>query len=156
MSAMAIFHQQCQVALQFQRARPHRVRLSCRLLLILVVSLSVGCDRADYTVLADVAAPDQSASALLVQRRGADSLSSDVYYVTISEKVPNASNISALARHNPVLVATHAEQLRLNWRTATELVVSCQACGLTKIDIIEKHEQSNRITVLFNGFPSGR
>jgi hypothetical protein len=48
--------------------------------------LNLGCDRADYTVLVDVASPTRRASALLVQRHSGESLSSDVDYITIAPR----------------------------------------------------------------------
>ena len=65
--------------------------------LLFVVSLlggfvAIACDSADYTVVKSAKSPDGNLSALLVQRRAHGPLSSDVYYVIMTDnqhEIPN-------------------------------------------------------------------
>jgi hypothetical protein len=96
---------------------PQKLRTSAYLLLILFALTTISCDNADYRTLTDVPAPNRPVSAVFVQRRSHDALSSDVYYVAIIDKTVNPSTVGRVAHDGPVLVATDAQGLQLQWRT---------------------------------------
>jgi hypothetical protein len=113
---------------------------------------TIGCGSADYTVVASAKAPDGNLSALLVQRRGHDSLSSDVYYVILADR-PEMPNLSRATHDNPILVATHGQNVGIQWSGANALSITCAGCGINPVDIMEKKEKVDSVSVTFVGFP---
>jgi hypothetical protein len=83
-------------------------------LLIFSLASAVGCDSADYKIVQNQKSPSGQLSALLVNRRGHDSLSSDVFYLVVVDA--NAKlDLPQEIHKEPALVATHAEQLAIEW-----------------------------------------
>lgn len=122
--------------------------------LVYCAMIFVGCDSADYTILKNVASPDNSFSAQLVRRRGHDSLSNDVYYVLLTKGDQPAPSLRRAIHDNPVLVATRAQDVVLKWSGPHTVVLVCESCGIKKIDVIERKEKWNSISVAYVGFPS--
>jgi hypothetical protein len=113
----------------------------------------VGCDSADYTIVRNVTSPDSALSALLVQRRGHDALSSDVYYVLLLDSHDVTPNLPRAIHDKPILVATHAQGLVLEWSGPRKIDLICDGCGITKIDVIERNEKRDSVDVGYVGFP---
>ena len=101
---------------------------------------------ADYRVVTSAKAPDGNLSALLVQRRGHDSLSSDVYYVILADR-PEMPNLSRATQDNPILVATHGQNVGIQWSGANALSITCAGCGINPIDIMERKEKVDSVSV---------
>jgi hypothetical protein len=117
--------------------------------------LAIGCDSADYTVVKSVKSPDGGLGALLVRRRGHDSLSSDVYYVILTNSKNETPNLSNATLDKPILVATHGQDLEVRWSGANTLSIVCAGCGIRPIDIMEKKGSEGSVGVIFVGFPNG-
>lgn len=128
-------------------------------LLLIAISLSAiavgGCDSADYNIVRKVKSPDSAISALLVQRRGHDSLSSDVFYVVLVDHHHDTTDLPRAIHDKPILVATHGQEVELQWISAGRISVVCANCGIQKIDVIEKRDKWDSIAVTFVGFPEG-
>jgi len=122
--------------------------------LIYCAMVFVGCDSADYTILKNVVSPDNSFSALLVRRRGHDSLSNDVYYALLAKGHQPIPSLRRAIHDNPVLVATRAQDIVLRWSGPNTVDLICERCGIEKIDVIEKREKWNSVNVVFIGFPN--
>ena len=125
--------------------------------LVTVVSCAivfVGCDSADYTIVRNVVSPDNALSALLVQRRGHDALSSDVYYVLLVNSHQPMPSLPRAIHDKPILVATHAHELVLKWSGPKRVDLICDSCGIKKIDVIEKNEKWDSVDVAYIGLPS--
>jgi hypothetical protein len=128
--------------------------------LLFVVSLlggfvAIACDSADYTVVKSAKSPDGNLSALLVQRRAHGPLSSDVYYVIMTDNQHEIPNLSTATHDNPVLVATHGQDLGVHWSGANAMDIICARCGMRPIDIIEKKGSFGSVSITYLGFPNG-
>ena len=126
---------------------------------LLAGSLVAGCDSADYTVLKKVNSPEVTVSALLVQRRGHDSLSSDVYYVVLldsKDQKPSLAKATLVkAFHGkPILVATNGEGLGIQWSGPYALSITCADCGMREIDMIERNEMDGAVRITYIGVPN--
>jgi hypothetical protein len=117
--------------------------------------LAIGCDSADYTVIKNVSSPEGNVSALLVQRRGHDSLSSDVYYVILIDSRDKRPNLAKATHDKPILVATNGEDLQIRWSGPHTLSITCADCGMRPIDVIEKKTIEDTVNVTYMGFPNG-
>jgi hypothetical protein len=115
----------------------------------------VGCDSADYTVIKNAKSPDGDLSALLVQRRGHDSLSSDVYYVILTNSKREMQNLPKAIHDKPILVATHGQDLGVQWSGTNALSIICAGCGIRPIDIMNKKGSEGSVTITYVGFPNG-
>jgi hypothetical protein len=115
----------------------------------------IGCDSADYTVLKNARSPDGNLSAMLVQRRGHDSLSSDVYYVLLTNTESEMRNLSKATHDKPILVATHGQDLGVQWSGTNALSIVCAGCGMRPIDIMEKKGSDGSVNITYVGFPNG-
>jgi hypothetical protein len=121
-------------------------------LLVLSLASMVGCDSADYAIVQNERSPSGQLSALLVKRRGHDSLSSDVFYLLLVDA--NAKlNLSHEIHKEPALVATHAEQLTVEWDGIAKITVRCSRCDLRPIDIIEERPTVRGVQIVFAGLP---
>lgn len=126
------------------------------LLLLFCVLALTGCrDGADYAVVRTAEPTGGISSALLVRRRAHDALSSDVYYVLIVDKDYRASTLAATVHSEPVLVATKAQGVLLEWLGPNDLAITCSKCGLNKIDVIERRTNWKSIRITYTGFPDG-
>jgi hypothetical protein len=114
---------------------------------------TIGCDSADYSVVISTKAPDGNLSALLVQRRGHDSLSSDVYYVILADSRREMPSLPRATHDNPILVATHSQNVGIQWLGANALSITCAGCEMNPTDIIEKKESVDSVSVTYIGFP---
>jgi hypothetical protein len=114
-----------------------------------------GCDSADYTVIKSVKSPDGNSSALLVRRRGHDSLSSDVYYVILTSGNTKTANLSKSTRNDAILVATHGQGLGIQWSGNNTLNIVCADCGIRPIDIMEKKGSEGGFRIVYVGFANG-
>jgi hypothetical protein len=114
---------------------------------------TIGCDSSDYSVVTSAKAPDGNLSALLVQRRGHDSLSSDVYYVILADSRREMPSLSRATHDNPILVATHGQNVAIQWSGTNALSITCEGCGINPIDIMEKKESVDSVSVTYVGFP---
>ena len=117
--------------------------------------LATGCDSADYTVVRNAKSPNGDLSALLVQRRGHDSLSSDVYYVILTNGKNATPNLSKATHDKPILVATHGQDLGIQWSGSNALNIVCNGCGIRPIDIMDKRESADSVSITYIGFPNG-
>jgi hypothetical protein len=117
--------------------------------------LAIGCDSADYTVIKNVRSPEGRVSALLVQRQGHDSLSSDVYYVILIDNRDKKPSLAKATHDKPILVATHGWDLGIQWSDPHTLSITCAGCGMRPIDIIEKKAIEDTVNVTYMGFPNG-
>ncbi len=50
-------------------------------------------------------------------------------------------------------MATHAEQLAIDWDGTAKITVRCSRCDLRLIDIIEKRPTARGVEVVFAGLP---
>jgi hypothetical protein len=107
-------------------------------------------------VMKNANSPEGRASALLVRRRGHDSLSSDVYSVILIENKYKMPSLSKATHDKPVLVATNGEDLGIQWSDTHTLSIVCAGCGIRPIDIIEKKAIVNTVKVAYIGFPMER
>jgi hypothetical protein len=114
-----------------------------------------GCDSADYVVAKSVKSPDGALSVLLVRRRGHDSLSSDVYYVILANSKSQTPNLSKATHDEPILVATHGQDLGVQWSGVNALNIVCVDCGIRPIDIMEKKGSQGSVRIAYVGFPNG-
>jgi hypothetical protein len=114
---------------------------------------TIGCDSADYSAVSIAKAPDGNLSALLVQRRGHDSLSSDVYYVILADSRREMPNLSRATHDHPILVTTHGQNLGIQWLGTNALRITCAGCGINPVDIMEKRENVDSVSVTYFGFP---
>lgn len=117
--------------------------------------LVIGCDSADYTVIKNVNSPGGRVSALLVQRRGHDSLSSDVYYVILIDNQDKKPSLAKATHDKPILVATNGEDLQIRWSGPHTLSITCAGCGIRPIDILERKTIEDTVDVSYVGFPNG-
>jgi hypothetical protein len=116
--------------------------------------LILGCDSADYLVIREAKSPDGQQSALLVRRRGHDSLSADVYFVILSRDAKGLTpNLPKAVHDKPVLAVTNGEDLRLQWSGKDALTISCNKCGMRSIDINEKRDRDGSVVVTYEGLP---
>jgi hypothetical protein len=124
-------------------------------LILLGGFVAIGCDSADYTVMKNVNSPEGRVSALLVQRRGHDSLSSDVYYVILIDSNDKRPNLAKAFHDKPIMVATHGQDLGIQWSGPHTLSITCADCGMRSIDIMEKKAIEDAVNVTYIGFPIG-
>jgi hypothetical protein len=117
--------------------------------------LAIGCDSADYMVIRSAKSPDGNLSALLVRRRGHDSLSSDVYYVVLTNGKGENPNLAKATHDKPILVATHGQDLELQWSGMNTLSIACADCGIRPIDVMEKKGSADSVSIKYVGFPNG-
>jgi len=117
--------------------------------------VAIGCDSADYTVVKSAKSPDGSLSALLVQRRGHGPLSSDVYYVIMTDNQHEMPNLSKATHDKPILVATHGQDLGVQWSGTNAMSIICASCGMRPIDIMEKKGSLGSVSITYLGFPNG-
>jgi hypothetical protein len=117
--------------------------------------LATGCDSADYTVMKKVNSPDGRVSALLVRRRGHQSLSADVYYVILIDNKDKKPSLPKATHDKPILVVTNGDDLEIQWSGSHTLSIVCADCGLRRIDIIEKKAIEDTVSVAYVGFPNG-
>lgn len=113
----------------------------------------VGCDSADYTVVKNAKSPDGSLSALLVQRRSHGPLSSDVYYVIVIDNQHEMPNLAKATHDKPILVATHGQDLGVQWSETKAMSIICASCGIRPVDIMEKRESLGSVNITYLGFP---
>ena len=114
---------------------------------------TIGCGSADYSVVTSTKAPGGNLSALLVQRRSHDSLSSDVYYVILADSRREMPSLSRATHDNPILVATHGQKVGIQWLGTNALSITCADCGINPIDIMEKKGNVDSVSVTYVGFP---
>jgi hypothetical protein len=117
--------------------------------------LVAGCDSADYKVMKNVNTLEGRVSALLVRRRGHDSLSSDVYYVILIDNQDKKPSLAKATQDKVILIATRGEDLQILWSAPHTLSITCAGCGIRPIDIIEKKAIKDTVNVTYVGFPNG-
>jgi hypothetical protein len=84
--------------------------------------------------------PNGRSSAILVERYRHAALSANVFYVLIvsdNEDVAKVANNEDIEKRS-ALVATKASKVRLRYDNPSTLLVTCDACGLEAIDIMQK------------------
>lgn len=81
----------------------------------ILILATTSCDSATYSVLESSQSPDKAQAALLVERRTHDALSSDEYYVILANGQPGTLDLAKVTHDRPVLVATRAQDLKINW-----------------------------------------
>jgi hypothetical protein len=118
------------------------------------VFVAMGCDSADYVVVRKAESPDGVLSALLVRRRGHDSLSSDVYYLILSHSGSGMlPNLPKAIHDRPILVVTHGQDLGVQWSGPNAMTIICASCGIRQIDIMEKKASDGSVSITYRGFP---
>ena len=115
--------------------------------------VAIGCDSADYTVVKNAKSPDGSQSALLVQRRSPGPLSSDVYYVIVIDNQHEMPNLAKATHDKPIFVATHGQDLGVQWSETKAMSIVCVSCGIRPIDIMQKEESFGSVNITYLGFP---
>jgi hypothetical protein len=107
--------------------------------------------------LREARSPDGALLAQLVQRESHAALSSDTFFAVLSRDRLDAGSLHLAyqERERPFLDVTHGADLLLNWTGPKELEISCNSCGLEKIDIMTKRPTVNGISISYTGFPVG-
>jgi hypothetical protein len=120
--------------------------------LLSLVILS-GCDSADYKIITSTESPNGEFSGLLIQRRAHGPLSSDVYYVVLTDTQQSMPTLSKLVHDKPLLVVTHGQDLTLQWSGANSMKVTCANCGIKKLDVMERNERWRSVEITYLGIP---
>ena len=131
---------------------------SCALAIVLACSAPKS---ADYLVRS-AQSPDRLWTALLVRRQFSAALSSDLFFVVVSNKIGDtlqsqwsiSSPISSEMEESALVTATRADALRLTWDDSRTLRVICSACGIEAHDIKRRMNTKAPVAVRFEGFPS--
>jgi hypothetical protein len=113
-----------------------------------------GCDSADYKIITSTESPNGEFSGLLIQRRAHGPLSSDVYYVVLTDARQSMSTLSKLVHDKPLLVVTHGQDLTLQWSGPNSMKVTCANCGIEKLDVMERDERWRSVEITYLGIPT--
>jgi hypothetical protein len=145
----------CSMIALLERGFRRSVRMAS--VLSFAVATLIGCKPAPMTntVVDQSKNPNGRSSAILIERYRHAALSANVFYVLIvsdNEEVAKVANNEDIEKRS-ALVATKASKVRLRYENPSTLLVTCDACGLEAIDIMQKLDHLGATSIRYQGFP---
>ena len=116
---------------------------------LFVSSAFCGCDTATYTELEYTRHPYSG----LVQRRGHEALSSDVYYIVLLPQKHTTKSVVDAVHKNPFITLTRGQHLNIRWAAPDLLIVSSKT-PIDAIDVIQQSYKVGSVRVEYFGFPN--
>lgn len=112
--------------------------------------------RTRNTVVTSAASPDGKSTAVLVDRYYDAARVADEFFIVVVKRQENIRE-AVTARNlgkSSALVATRASKVELRWQNKDTLIVICDSCGLSAIDIEKKVDRIGSVGIIYQGFPN--